>query len=138
MRSVTVAGIVHSSASFPALRSKVVSGQVRVAHKHLNRAPPSQLLQHGQRRARLNVPRSPGVPRVVPAAVFDGGPFERIAPCTLACLRDGLSPAGEYSVRVFPNLTAQNTASLPIERYRNRLSGLRLLRMDPGAPTRQV
>ena len=80
-----------------------------VALRHLRRRPPSELLKHVQRRARLHVQRRPRVPKVVPPEVLDPGSLESRSPRCVIHPANGFAPKGEHTLGMLTFLFAQDT-----------------------------
>ena len=110
---------------------QMVRSQVCITANHLLRLPTTELLQGEERRAALHVPACPRVAQIVPAKVFDTGAFEREVPSPRADLLDRLTFVGEHVREMLSSLRAHDVHRRVVEWNRNRLSRLRLIRMNP-------
>src|SRR5665213_3743124 len=112
--------------------------KVRIAPHHLRTLPSAQLLQCMQRRAMLHMPARPGVPQVVPAEVLDARALQRAVPSLRADLTNRPPAKTEHVGFMVPDPAADDEHGLRIERHRNRLPRLRLIRMNPRQPPHQI
>jgi hypothetical protein len=71
------------------------------------------------------------MPEIVPAEFLDTGALERLVPSFRADLLHRVSIVREHMQRVPSNLPADDFHGTRIERHGNRLSGLRLVGVNP-------
>ena len=106
----------------------MIGREVRIASHHRRRLPAPELLKNVQRCPVLHVPRRPGVAQIVPTEALDTGALERIVPSSRADLPHRVAVVGEHVQRVLALLPGDDRERRLVERHRNRLPGLRLVR----------
>ena len=116
----------------------MVRRQMCVPADHFETFPSSEFLKHVDRSSRLNVPRGPRVPKIVPPEVLDSRFFQCRMPRFRIDLPDRVTLECENAPVVLPDLPTNDLDRGFRKRHSDRLARLCLVGVNPDRPAGQV